>query len=352
MDDKKVLIAMSGGVDSSVAALLLQEAGFGCIGVTMRLFDTAAEDDPAKKAAAVCARLGIEHHVADLTDEFKEAVIEPFVAAYERGCTPNPCIACNRRLKFGALLKTADSLGCRYLATGHYAQKVRDEESGCCYVSKAADLNKDQSYVLYNLTQEQLARVLFPLGGLTKTQVRQLAAAHDFANARQKESQDICFIPAGKYADFICRYRGQSCTPGDFVDETGKVLGKHKGLIYYTVGQRKGLGLALPAPLYVKGLDREQNRVILAPEAALYNSTVEAEEVNLACGGDWRQPRQVLAKARYRHKEQPATACLTKDHKLVVRFASPQRALTKGQALVLYEGARVLGGGLICGVSP
>ncbi len=352
MDDKKVLIAMSGGVDSSVAALLLQEAGYSCIGVTMRLFATAAEDDPAKRAAEVCARLGIEHRAVDLSSLFKEAVIEPFVAAYERGCTPNPCIACNRRLKFGALLKTADSLGCRYLATGHYAQKVLNEESGCYYVSKAADLNKDQSYVLYNLTQEQLARVLFPLGGLTKTEVRQLATAHAFANAQQKESQDICFIPEGKYADFICRYRGQSCLPGDFVDETGKVLGKHKGLIYYTVGQRKGLGLALPAPLYVKGLDREQNRVILAPEAALYSSTVEAEEVNLACGGDWRQPQPVLAKARYRHKEQPATACLTKDHKLVVRFASPQRALTKGQALVLYEGDRVLGGGLISSVSP
>ena len=345
---KKALIAMSGGVDSSVAAAKMVEAGYDCLGVTMRLHDgdncgAAKEAEDAKKIAD---RLGFPFAVADLRETFARQVIDRFVSAYEVGDTPNPCIECNRYMKFGALMEYAKEQGCDLLVTGHYA---RVEYDGKKYrLRKAVNTAKDQTYVLYFLTQEQLAHIAFPLGEMeSKEQIRGIAAGYGFVSAHKADSQDICFVPDGKYADFIRQRTGREYPAGDFVDAYGNVLGRHKGLIQYTIGQRRGLGLALPAPLYVRSKNRMNNTVLLTPESELYTTRLVADGFNWVDGEAPTEPVKVTACTRYNAREAAATVTALPDGRAEVVFDTPQRAVTCGQAVVLYDGEYVVGGGTI-----
>ena len=362
---EKAMIAMSGGVDSSVAALLMKRNGFACVGATMHLYDNeeigkgdSEEDtaeglhktcctlDDASDAASVCRRLQMRHYVFNFRDSFRCQVMQRFVDSYCAGRTPNPCIDCNRCLKFDAFWQRAKELGCSKIATGHYARIDRDE-NGRFRLRKAADENKDQSYVLYCLTQEQLSATCFPLGELTKEEVRQIAEENGFVNARKHDSQDICFVPDGDYASFIERFTGKSFPQGEFVDKAGRVLGTHKGLIHYTIGQRKGLGVSYTSPLYVLGMDREKNRVVLGANEELFTRELTASEVNWVSVPEPGEPVSCLAKIRYRHIPQPATVYPLEGNRIRVVFDEPQRAITAGQAVVLYDGEYVLGGGTI-----
>ena len=353
---KKVLVAMSGGVDSSVAAWLLQRQGYECVGVTMKLYqnETVARQgrtccalDDVEDARSVARRLGIPHYTFNFCDEFDRQVMRKFAESYQRGDTPNPCIDCNRYLKFGALLRRAEELGIDYIATGHYAQIMRDPAAGRWALHKAADLSRDQSYVLASMTQEQLSRTLFPLGGLHKPEVRQIAEEQGFCNARKHDSQDICFVPDGDYGAFLERYTGRSYPPGDILDREGRVLGRHRGAVRYTLGQRKGLGVSAPEPLYVCGKSMADNTVTLGPEAALYSRALLAEDWVWGAIPAPAEPLRVAAKVRYRQAEQPATAERLEDGAVRLTFDEPQRAITTGQAVVLYQGDTVLGGGTI-----
>lgn len=354
---KKALVAMSGGVDSSVAALLMQQQGYEVTGVTMKLF--ANEDicvsrersccslEDVEDARSVAQRLGIPYYVFNFTGRFQQDVIQRFVDAYVHGATPNPCIDCNRFLKFDQLMLRAKQLGFDYVVTGHYA---RIEKQGDRYLlKKAVDLTKDQSYVLYSMTQEQLAMTLFPLGEMTKEQVRKMAEQHGLVNADKPDSQDICFVPDGDYASFIEKYTGKRFEPGPFVDTSGRVLGQHKGIIRYTIGQRKGLGISSTEPLYVCQLKPETNQVVLGREKELYATQLEAREINLIPFDNLEQPIKVKAKIRYRQAEQPATVEQIGPDRLRITFDQPQRAITKGQSVVLYNGDYVVGGGIIDG---
>ena len=354
----KVLIAMSGGVDSSVAAYLLQQQGYACIGVTMRLYEnetagiprghTCCSLDDVEDARAVAYDLGMPYYVLNFTEEFDEKVIRKFVQVYQNGGTPNPCIDCNRYLKFDHLLNRARELGCDYIATGHYVQRWQDE-NGRWGLRKNDDPGKDQSYVLYSLTQDQLAHTLFPLGGMHKDAVRAIAEEQGLCNARKHDSQDICFVPDGDYAAFVERHTGCPCPPGDILDEAGRVVGRHRGYIRYTVGQRRGLGIAAPQPLYVRGVCPARNTVTVAGAGALYTDTVDARELNwIACDALGERPVRLLAKLRYRQPARRATAWQTGPDTLRVRFDEPQRAPAPGQAAVLYDGELVRGGGTIC----
>ena len=272
----RALIAMSGGVDSSVAAWLTQQKGYNCIGATMRLLK--AENADASDARAVAQRLGIPFHLLDLSKEFAENVMNDFVRCYEAGLTPNPCIVCNRRLKFGHLLDAALELGCQYIVTGHYARIT--EENGRYLLKKAADIAKDQSYFLYSLTQHQLSHTLFPLGELTKEEARAIAEEQGFINARKKDSQDICFIPDGDYFAFLKQYTGKDYPAGNFLDMDGTVVGRHQGAVAYTRGQRKGLGLAMGRPVYVCGKDMDKNTVTVGENEQLFSSSLLADDWN------------------------------------------------------------------------
>lgn len=348
---KTALIAMSGGVDSSVAAACMLEAGYSCYGVMLRLHDEGDEaaGQAEADARAVAQRLGMPFTVLDRRAEFANQVIRPFIEAYERGRTPNPCITCNRYMKFAGLHRYAAEMGLDTVVTGHYARVEYDAEMGIYRLKKARNLAKDQSYVLYNLTQEQLAHTAFPLGEVPdKEAARELAEQYGFTNAHKGDSQDICFIPDGKYAEFIRRTTGREYPEGDFVDADGRVLGRHRGLIGYTIGQRKGLGLALPAPLYVRRKCTDTNTVLLTSESELYTTCLIAEDFNWIAGDAPAAPVEVAARTRYSAKEAPATATVLADGRVEIVFAQPQRAVTEGQAVVLYNGDEVVGGGTIC----
>ena len=367
---KKAFIAMSGGVDSSVAALIATNSGMDCVGVTLKLFKAADEDKSslgtrafdededefsvgirtfaeAIAANGVAKLIGIPHHIHDNACEFTEFVIDYFIDAYANGLTPNPCIECNRRIKLGMLLDQMKIAGYDYVVTGHYARIVFDETKRRFLLLRAKDRSKDQSYMLYTMTQDQLAHTLFPLGDLSKSRVREIAAENGFKNAEERDSQDICFVPDGDYAGFIERHLGQVFPEGDYIDTEGRVIGRHKGIIRYTIGQRKGLGAAFGVPHYVLTKDAKRNAVVLGSESMLYSKRVLARDVNLISVDRIIQPMRVTAKTRYTQHDMPATVVQTEEGRLELEFDEPQRAAAPGQALVIYDGDVVVGGGTI-----
>ncbi|MBQ7574279.1 MAG: tRNA 2-thiouridine(34) synthase MnmA [Clostridia bacterium] len=352
--EKRAVIAMSGGVDSSVAAYLMKQQGYDIIGVTLKLFDnedigssdkTCCSTDDVMDAKAVASRLHIKHYTFNFKDDFKSQVIDRFVCAYENGRTPNPCIDCNRFIKFKRLLERAEVLGYPYVVSGHYAQVIHGGERPI--LKKGKDHKKDQSYVLYSLTKGQLSHILLPLGEMTKDEVREIAEANNFVNSKKHDSQDICFVPDGKYAEFIEQYSHRTYPDGEFVDLSGNVLGTHKGIIRYTIGQRKGLNLSLPKPMYVCRTDLETNKVILGDNEDLFSKTLYADDINLIACDDIKTPLHLKAKIRYSQSEEWATVEQTGDDEIYVEFDNPQRAITKGQAVVLYDDDIVIGGGVI-----
>ncbi len=353
--NKKAIIAMSGGVDSSVAALLMQEKKYEIIGTTLKLYDnkdlglskghTCCSLSDVEDARLAAYKLGIPYYVFNFVEKFHENVIDRFVKSYCTGSTPNPCLYCNRYIKFTALLQRAKKIGFDYVVTGHYA---RIENAGSRYLlKKGLDTTKDQSYVLYNLTQQQLAHTLFPLGELLKSQVREIAAEYGFANAQKHDSQDICFVPSGNYAEFIKRYTGQNFPPGAFIDKKGDIIGTHKGIINYTIGQRKKLGLSSPTPCYVCQKNPVNNTITVGDAQALLTNTLVAHDLNIIAVPKLDRPLRLKAKIRYHQVEQWATVEQTEEDTLHLIFDNPQRAITPGQAVVLYDDDIVLGGGII-----
>ena len=348
----RVFAAMSGGVDSAGAALLLRQAGHDVHGVTLRLHHykdrpgLCGSADDIETAKAVAAALGIPHTVLDLCPLFQQAVMDKFVSEYVHGRTPNPCIDCNREVKFGALLDWALAQGADAIATGHYARVSYDDVSGRWLLLRGRDRRKDQSYVLYQLTQRQLSHLLLPVGEYEKTALRALAAEAGLTNAQKADSQDICFVPDGDYTAFL-ESQGVKLRPGNFVDASGRVLGRHKGLECYTTGQRKGLGVSADAPLYVVGKDLEAGTILLGPDSALYTDTLIAGSLNWISIPSLSAPMSVTAKTRYSQREAEAVVEPLQDGQVLVRVREPQRAITAGQAVVFYDGEQVVGGGTI-----
>lgn len=351
MNNKNVLIAMSGGVDSSAAAMLLLDQGYELKGATMKLFSGPGHlplnEKDIHDAKEVAQSLGISHEVLDFESLFSSAVITPFIADYQAGITPNPCVYCNKAVKFGALLEAAQRLGCTYLATGHYARVRYNEETKEYELYKGVDSTKDQSYMLYHLSQEQLSHILFPLGALTKAQIREISAQKGLITAHKSESQDICFVPDNDYANFIQCHGKKKEKPGKFVHIDGTVLGTHQGLSHYTIGQRKGLGLAYAYPLYVIRKDASSNQVIVGPNESLFQSALVAKDCRFISPSFVVDGASVSAKIRYSQQAVPATLHRIDDETMSVHFETAQRAITPGQAIVFYEGDRVLGGGTI-----
>lgn len=339
----KALIAMSGGVDSSVAAHLTQERGFECAGATMLLH---GEED-VEDARGVANRLHIPFHTVDFRDRFNECVVNRFIESYLQGRTPNPCIECNRFLKFGKLFEFASEIGADYVVSGHYATVEFDEALARFVLRKGKDECKDQSYVLYSLTQDQLSRLMLPLGQFSKDEVRTLAEQLGFANAGKPESQDICFVPDGDHAAFIQRRIGKSLEHGYFVDKEGKVLGEHQGIAHYTIGQRKGLGVSAGHPLYVCEIRPEDNAIVLGQHEDLAVRNITAVDINLIAVDRIEEPLRASAKIRYRSKEQPCTVTQPSPDKLILEFDEPVYGAACGQAAVVYQGDMVIGGGKI-----
>ena len=351
MEQKKVLIGMSGGVDSSVAACLMLKQGFSCAGATMRLHDFACGGaNDAVDAGAVAQKLGIPHHILSFQPEFEQQVICQFVTAYESGLTPNPCIQCNAHLKFGAMLEKALEMGYDYVVSGHYAQVRQDPKTGRYLLSKAVDRSKDQTYFLACLNQHQLSHILFPLGELTKTEVREIAEKEGLITARKRDSQDICFVPDGDYAAFLQRYTRKVYPEGNYLDLEGNIVGRHKGAACYTRGQRKGLGLAMGTPVYVCSKDMQANTVTVGPNEALFSTSLRAKDWNWFPFPALTTPMQVTAKIRHSQMELSAMVYPEENGFVRVEFETPQRAITPGQAVVLYDGDYVVGGGTISDV--
>lgn len=355
---KKALVAMSGGVDSSVAAALMCENNYDCIGVTMKLYDRDETCTTSEKACctlsdvedarSVCHQLGMRYYVSNFKENFSRQVIDRFIKAYETGATPNPCIDCNRYMKFEKLYNRAKELECDLIVTGHYARIEKDEKSGRYLLKKSKNHTKDQSYVLYFMSQEQLAHTYFPLGEFEdKEDVRKIAQKYGFINAKKHDSQDICFVSDGNYGNFIEEYANKKYPPGNFVDMDGNILGQHKGIIRYTIGQRKGLGLSLSSPMYVYAKDLENNTVILSDEGQLYSDELVADDFNWIAYDAPSKSVRITAKTRYNAKEAMATAVVSDDKSVTIHFDEPQRAVTSGQAVVIYDGDVVIGGGTI-----
>jgi len=346
MRAKRVVVAMSGGVDSSVCAALLTDDGFDVIGITMQM--SGPSDSKAEAAKKTADKLGIEHRLLNFRDIFREKVIGDFCEEYKGGRTPNPCIKCNKYIKFGALLKEARRLGADYIATGHYARIEFDAQRKRYLLKKGIDSRKDQSYFLYTLSQEQLKQALFPLGAFTKDRAREVAQEKGLAAAESSESQEICFIPDNRYGEFL---KGcipeRAHKPGSIVNKEGKVIGEHQGIIFYTIGQRKGIGIADREPLYVASIDRESNAIAVGRKKEVHSDELIAEDVNFISVDRLEAPMKVEVKVRYLHPPASATVVPQDKNKVRVKFERPQWAITPGQAAVFYRGDIVVGGGTI-----
>jgi tRNA-specific 2-thiouridylase len=359
LKQKKVVVAMSGGVDSSVAAGLLKEQGYDVIGVTMKLFSLPKDYCRSENLRSCCGwkatedahrvamSLGISHFVVDFRNKFEKSVIKDFCEEYSQGRTPNPCIRCNQYIKFDFLMKKLDAFEADYLATGHHARVEYDPESGQYLLKKGKDKNKDQSYFLYPLTQEQLSRTLMPIGNLTKEEVRKKAQKLGLPVAQRLESQEICFIPDNDYARFLRQRIPGAFRFGPIVDLDNRVLGQHKGVAHFTVGQRSGMGIAAPHPLYVLSIQSDKNTIVIGPSDELYEKTLGASRVNLISMSKITKPLSVKAKIRYKHREARALLTPLDKDKILVEFEKSQRAITPGQAVVFYDGDVVVGGGII-----
>lgn len=348
---------MSGGVDSSVAAVLLMEQGYEVSGATFKLFEnedigiiektrTCCSLEDVQDAKSVAQRLGFRHDVFNFGIQFQNDVILPFAEAYMNGETPNPCIECNRSIKFEKFLQRALLLEHDYIATGHYARIEKNQE-GRYLLKKALDETKDQSYALYTMTQEELSRTLFPLGPLRKTEIRKIAEEKGFINAKKPDSQDICFVKDGDYAGFLEKTLGVQGKDGDFVDAKGVKIGRHQGIIHYTIGQRKGLGKTFGKPMYVLKIDNEKNQVTLGDNEELFSDNLRVGNVNLISLENLKEPMEVSVKTRYTQPEVPATIYPSTEGTIFIKFKNKQRAITPGQAAVFYQGDVVVGGGKI-----